>query len=129
MILLTPFLTSRPLINIVEFAQLTLICAEYSSRHPDHNLDGYGVAEPLASWKVINQHDGEVSTLSTSMLTLDVLRFLMIRWWGIPADSSSSQDVLAEYHRIWVWFKTAVLKRLAPEEWNWMKTRSEYGVV
>jgi hypothetical protein len=91
-----------------------------------------GVARPLASWKVIHQDDGEVNTIPRSSLTPDHFRSLMLRWWAIPAEAftffilfATSRDVLAEYHKIWVWFMTAVLERPAPEEWKWMRTKSE----
>jgi pheromone a factor receptor len=92
--------------------------------------------ERLASWKVIHETDGNILTLSRSMLMPVHFRSLMIRWWAIPAESytffilfATSRDVLAEYHKIWVWFKTAVLKRPAPEEWKWMRTKPGYAVV
>jgi hypothetical protein len=93
-------------------------------------------SQPLASWKGIHQDDGEVYTFPRSTVTPNLFRSLMIRWWAIPAEAyiffilfATSRDVLAEYHKFWVWFKTTVLKRPAPDEWKWMKTRSEYAVV
>lgn len=141
---LTPFLTSRdPSLSSSHTLRLFAlsillgipITIWMATELQEVTTDG---SERMVSWKVIHENDGQIYTFSRNMLTPDHFRSLMLRWWAIPAEAftffilfATSRDVLAEYHKMWVWFKVTVLKQPAPQGgmWKWSKTKSEYAVV
>jgi len=94
--------------------------------------------KPLPSWDVIHEHYNVVPELKVGQLTTQHRNSLLMRWWSIPTDGylmfvifSTSSEVVMEYHQMWLWFKTAVLKYPPPvsdEEVKKLDTGAEYVV-
>jgi Pheromone A receptor len=94
--------------------------------------------KPLPNWDVIHEHYNVVSELKFERLTTKHRNSLLMRWWSISTDGylvfvifSTSSEVITEYHRMWLWFKAAVLKYPPPvseEEVKKLDTSAEYVV-
>jgi len=77
--------------------------------------------KPLPSWDAIHAHSNLVSKLKAGKITTLHRNSLLMRWWSILTDGylvfalfGTSNEVIMEYHRMWLWFKTAVFKYPPP---------------
>jgi hypothetical protein len=83
---------------------------------------------PLPNWATIHKHYDTVSFIRASKLSSQHRNSLVIRWWSVLAEAYifillfvTSRDVLLEYRRLWVCFKTTVLRHPLPQSKNMAK--------
>jgi Pheromone A receptor len=89
--------------------------------------------KPLPSWDVIHEHYNVVAKLKAGKITTQHRNSLLMRWWSILTDGylvfalfGTSRDVIMEYHKMWLWFKTAVLKYPPPVPEKDLKLKKLY---
>jgi len=80
---------------------------------------------PLPSWDAIHSHDSAVYEVPTVALTPEFLSSLSAIWWCAPGSAflyfllfGTSREVLSDYQKIWVWFRTRALKQTAAENFS-----------
>jgi len=76
---------------------------------------------PLPNWKAIHSDDSTVYEFPTMALTPESISSLLALWWSTPGSAylyfllfGTSREVLSDYRKFWVWFRTRALRQMAP---------------
>jgi Pheromone A receptor len=78
---------------------------------------------PLPSWRALHKGDSTVVELPLVVVKPAELMIYLMFWWAIPGAAyiffvlfGTSRDVFSEYIKLWIWFRTTVLRRPLPEK-------------